>query len=155
MASKRIWISRSNEGIIYETSLRDETNSPGFIANIEFPNPYDEEYLGSIQFIDTNECPFRLTSRGFTMNEGLIQNHFYPFGGFVNENKPLLLKRGLARRIELEVSRDLLKRFPETTPLAIGAHEDVHIEYCRKMGIVPYSIITLREHFELLRKAVR
>jgi len=148
-----IWIEKDSDApehnIIYSTWLREKkVNIVGFIP---FEHPYEPGYLGSVGFIYISQFPGLCLRHN--INKGLLQNHFYPLGGTAKDIRPRLLRKGLARRIELEIAKDLSKTFREDTLIAIGASSNSHLEYCHKLGIVPFEQIFLKEYLSILSHA--
>ena len=141
--TKGIWIQKENP-LYYSTWLKErQENVIGFIP---FEHPYDPMYLGSVGFLDLGE----VSISSVDLDHGLLQNHFYPFGGTARETRPELVGKGLARRIEFEIAKDLSKSFPEDTPIVIGATSDSHLEYCQRIGIVPFKAMSLCDYVKLL-----
>lgn len=146
-----IWINRESP-LIYQTFLREVTeNLVGFIP---FMHPYSKRYLGSLEFLDMSTGQFHIDALP-GMNKGLVSHHFYPLGGDPSETKPELLGKGLARRIELEVARDLLTNFPEDTPIAVVATSKNRINYCRKVGLTPFQQMPLSQYHDILQRSIR
>lgn len=142
---KGIWVRKENP-LYYETSLRETQRD--VIAFIPFEHKYEPMYLGSVGFFNLNDYPLSFSRHNLT--KGLLQNKFYPLGGLVHETRPDLLGKGLAKKIEFEIAKELLKHFPEDTLIAIGASSDSHLEYCKRIGIVPFKAMPLKEYVELL-----
>ena len=94
MAEKGIVIYKESQ-LNYYTSLN--CKGMGIILNfIPFEHPYEELYLGGINFLNLGEFSYAIHN----LTEGLVQNNFYPLGQFPEKQRPLLLHRGLARRID-------------------------------------------------------
>lgn len=146
-----IWINRDSP-LIYQTFLREVTDN--LVGFIPFAHPYPERYLGSISFLNMSTGKYNIPVLS-SMNKGLVSHHFYPLGGTPSEERPILLGKGLARRIELEVAKDLLIQFPEDTPLAVVATSDNRINYCRKVGLTPFQPMPLREYHDILQRSIR
>ena len=64
--------------------------------------------------------------------------------------RPLLKGKGLARKIELVIAKDLSKIFTPSTLIAIGAHSDSHLKYCERIGIKPMEQMSLGNYIKLL-----
>ncbi len=142
---KGIWIQKEHP-LYYSTWLREI--SEGVIGFIPFEHSYEPMYLGSVGFLDLGNSELDFSC--YNLNKGLLQNQFYPLGGTVHETRPELIGRGLARKIEFEIAKDLSKYFSKDTPIAIGASSDFHLKYCQKIGIVPFKSMSLCDYVELL-----
>jgi len=146
MPQKGIWVQHSPEyGICYETSLREETER--LVGFVPFEHPYEPRYLGSIKFVDI----IKLGQPLFNLNTGLVQTHFYPLGGDPSL-RPELVGKGLARKIELIVAKELLNSFQEGNKVFIPASSESHLAYCKRVGIPPSQVITLNEYLSILSK---
>lgn len=150
-----IWVRRE-EGIDY-TTLFEETDGEivGFIP-LEKQPVVKNIYLGAICFQDLIELYPLVARPPFNTNYGLFQNHFYPLGGEPWHQVPELLGKGLARKIEFEVVKDLLTRFSDNTPIVKDKHTTrSHLEYCKKIGITPFQPMPLREYHDILQRSIR
>ncbi|MEK6910321.1 MAG: hypothetical protein AABW82_00950 [Nanoarchaeota archaeon] len=146
-----IWIERVAP-LIYQTFLREVTDN--LVGFIPFVHSYPKRYLGSLEFLDMSTGQFHIDAlQG--MNKGLVSHHFYPLGGTPSETKPELLGKGLARKIELEIAKDLLIQFSEDTPIAVVATSENRINYCRKVGLTPFQPMPLREYHDILQRSIR
>jgi hypothetical protein len=151
-AQKGIWIWKDPEIFLcYNTSL--EQPNKDSINFFPFEHPYSPGYLGSVGFLDIEEFPNLMTRAG--MKKGFLQNHFYPLGGFPETNRPLLVGKGLAKKIELSVAKDLARQYQLGTLIAIGATSESHLEYCQRIGIIPFNPMTLEEYIQILNKPHR
>jgi len=45
-----------------------------------------------------------------------------------------------------------LKSFPKDTFIAVGASSDFHLEYCQRIGIIPFKAILLCDYVKLLNR---
>lgn len=145
---KGIWIrSTPQYGVQYETFLNE---NPGqTISFIPFENPYGSDYLGSVGFLDVKKFERSFFKRNnIDVREGLVQNHFYPLGNPWGRRS--LRGKGLARKIEAAVAKDLLTRFPEDTNIIIAASSDSHLAYCRRIGLTPLKVISLEQYNAIL-----
>ncbi len=77
-----------------------------------------------------------------------MQNKFYPFGD--PDLRSELIGKGLARRIEFEIAKDLLEKFPKETYVAIGGSSDSHLEYCKRIETKPWKQTFLCDYVKLL-----
>ena len=144
---KGIWITRDDEvPLYYSTWLRERTEE--VVGFIPFEHSYDPGYLGSVGFLDLSDPNLDFSRHNLT--EGILQNQFYPLGGTALETRPELVGKGLARKIEFEIAKDLLEKLPQDTPVAIGASSDSHKEYCRRIGITPWQQMSLCDYVKLL-----
>ena len=133
----------------YSTWL-NEGNNEEVIKFIPLEHSYSSSYIGSVGFFEISQYP-EWVSR-LKVNEGLLQNHFFPFGGFPEETVPELVGKGLAKKIEFEIAKDLSTKFASNTPIVIGATSDSHEAYCRRIGIVPFEVMTLKEYINILSR---
>ena len=147
-----IFIQRVNP-FQYNTIIR-RTGEQDIISFIPFRHNHEVDYLGSIGFLDMSTGQFHISALS-NMNKGLLSNHFYPLGGTPSETRPDLLGKGLARRIEFEVAKDLLKQFSEDTPIAIAATSDNRKNYCRKVGLATFHPMPLRQYYDILQRSIR
>lgn len=144
---KGIWITRDDEApLTYLTWLREKADD--LVCFIPFDHPYDARYLGSIRYLDLSNPCFDFSKSGLT--EGLLQSHFYPLGGTSLATRPELVGKGLARKIEFEIAKDLLGKFSPVSLVAIGASSDSHLKYCQKVGIVSGKQMHLGDYVKLL-----
>ncbi len=144
-----IWIQRINP-FQYNTLFRPMSIREGEIGFIPFPHNHEEVYLGSIGFLDMSTGKYQITALP-NMSRGLLLNNFFPIGS----HRPNLLGKGLARRIEFEVAKDLLIQFPEDTPMAVGATSPTHLDYCRKVGLTPFQPMPLSQYHDILQRSIR
>ena len=143
--TRGIWITRDNQvPMYYSTWLRERTEE--VVGFIPFESSYEPRYIGSVRFLDLSEP--NLDFSKYNLTEGLLQNQFYPLGD--PDLRPNLMGKGLARRIEFEIAKDLLKKLPKDTPVAIGASSDSHLEYCKRIGIIPWKQMSLCNYVKLL-----
>jgi hypothetical protein len=141
--TKGIWIQKENS-LYYSTWLRERKKD--IVKFISFEHPYNPMYLGSVGFLDLA----KINIYSVNLKNGLFQNKFYPFGGTVKEIRPKLVEKGLARKIEFEIAKDLLRNFSKDTPIIIGAISDNHLKYCERVGITPFAPMSLEDYTNLL-----
>jgi hypothetical protein len=147
---KGIWITRDSEiPLNYETWLRERTRE--VVGFIPFEHPYEPLYLGSVGFLDLSDP--KLDFSRYNLTKGLLQNQFYPLGGDPVSDRPSLVGKGLARRIEFEIAKDLLEKLPRDIPIAIGASSDSHLAYCKRVGLVPWQAMPLEKYVAILSRA--
>lgn len=148
---KGIWIQQDEEYPLgYLTWLREKKDN--VIGVIPFEHSYRPTYLGSVTFLNLSDprLDFSHLKERYNLKKGLLQNKFYPLGGMALYHQTELIGKGLARRIEFEIAKDLSKKFPEETQIVIGASSDSHLEYCKRLGIIPFKSMTLKEYLCLL-----
>lgn len=146
---KGIWIQGDSDVPLgYTTWLRERAEN--VVSFIPFEHPYEPMYLGSVGFLEIKDFPFWISR--LKVDQGLLQNQFYPLGGTAQETRPELVGKGLARIIEFEIAQDLSRKLAEDTPIAIGATSDSHLEYCKRVGITPFKVITLKQYAKLLSR---
>ncbi len=150
---KGIWIEKDRCSANHYTTWLDKKRGK-VIGFVPFDHSYEPRYLGSVGFLDISRELDRKTSIYFRMgvSHGLLQNQFYPLGGTAKDIHPDLLGKGLAKRIELAIAKDLLQHFSRITPVVIGATSELHLQYCKRLGFVPFKPMTLEEYFGLLNR---
>jgi len=142
---KGIWIHKE-EPLNYATLF--EKINENVIGFIPFDHPYESVHLGGVGFVDLSNPEVDFS--GYGLIEGLLQNIFSPFGMNALKIKLDLIGKGLARKIEFEIAKDLSKSFPGDTSIAIGASSDSHKVYCERIGFVPFKAMPLSDYVRLL-----
>lgn len=144
---KGIWVTRDDKiPFYYSTWLIERAEE--VVGFIPFEHTYDPRYLGSVRFLDLSSSDFDFSRNN--LYDGLLQNKFYPLGD--PELRPGLIGKGLARRVEFEIAKDLLEKLPQDTPVVIGASSDSHKEYCGRIGITPGQQMSLCDYVKLLER---
>jgi hypothetical protein len=147
---KGVWIEKENP-FYYLTWLSERVDN--VIGFLPFKHSHEPMYMGSVGFIKIEDLQSeRLSKRMGRVNHGLLQNHFYPLGSCIYDKKSEFLGKGLARKIEFEIAKELLKQFPKNLPIVIGASSDSHLAYCERVGFTPFKAMRLDEYVRKLNR---
>ncbi|MBP7708499.1 hypothetical protein KA107_02345 [Candidatus Pacearchaeota archaeon] len=145
---KGIWIERF-EGHNYITWLNEEiASSAGFVP---FENDYSADRLGLVSFLNLADSTHSYSAQKIK-KEGLRQAIFYPLGRSVNYTHPKLLGQDLARKIEIEIAKDLISRLTENSLILIKGNNKFHLKYLEDLRITSMEQMTLGEWLSKLEK---